>query len=806
MMSTQNTQTGLTRLAKALWVRHCFSKASTNMMLVLTLPVSVHVQAQEIDFNIAPQSLSNAIQAFAVQANLQVLYSPSVFDGVQSDGVKGKFSSIEALEQLLSGTGVTYTMQGSTVTLSKVASNATGAMSLDAMRIEDNSLGTITEQTKSYTPGTIASATRLVLTPRETPQTVTVVTRQHMDDFNLTDIDKVIEHTPGVTLQRLSNFRSLYYARGYQISNFQYDGIPTFNDNVNSMGQTSSDMIQYDRVEVIKGASGLTTGAGSPGATLNLVRKKPTHEFSGHATAEMGRWDNYRTEWDIGGPLNTSGSVRGRVAAAFQDKQSFQDHAKEQTRAAYGILEVDLSPQTLWTLGGNYDKRIPNGDMWGGIRLMDSHNNETNVPRSYNPGASWSYNEEFSHAFFTQLDHEFDNGWNSRLYFTFQRNAYIGKLGSLSDTPDADDGSTTLQTGYYRYKTRTHALEGYARGPFELFGRTHELAVGVSGYRNHLKGKGHRYLILPVDNFWEWNGDIQRPDWGGINSRRETHINQRAYYASTRLSLTDDLAVILGGRVTNYRRGGDNNMRETGEVVPFAGVTYDLNDNFSIYASYTKIFQPQDVRDENNAVLDPDEGDSYEAGFKGEWFNGRLNASLAYFEIRQDNRAESTGVRNVEHNYIIYEGVKAKSKGIELEVTGELMPGWNIQAGFTHQVIREDETNEKLTTYQPENQFKIYTTYRLPGVLNKLTLGLGANYQGTTWSDENDASGNPHQYRQEAFWLLNTMSKYQITNNLSATLNINNLLDKYYYSNYGFGNGKMYGEPRNMMLTTRWDF
>nr|WP_236616388.1 TonB-dependent receptor [Azotobacter vinelandii] len=270
--------------------------------------------------------------------------------------------------------------------------------------------------------------------------------------------------------------------------------------------------------------------------------------------------------------------------------------------------------------------------------------------------------------------------------------------------------------------------------------------------------------------------------------------------------MTDDLAVILGGRVTNYRRGGDSNMRETGEVVPFAGVTYDLNDNFSIYASYTKIFQPQSVRDENNAVLDPDEGDSYEAGFKGEWFNGRLNASLAYFEIRQDNRAESTGVRNVEHNYIIYEGVKAKSKGIELEVTGELMPGWNIQAGFTHQVIREDETNEKLTTYQPENQFKIYTTYRLPGALNKLTLGLGANYQGTTWSDENDALGNPHQYRQEAFWLLNAMSKCQITNNLSATLNVNNLLDKYYYSNYGFGNGKMYGEPRNMMLTTRWDF
>lgn len=182
-------------------------------------------------------------------------------------------------------------------------------------------------------------------------------------------------------------------------------------------------------------------------------------------------------------------------------------------------------------------------------------------------------------------------------------------------------------------------MEAYARGPFELFGRTHELAVGVSGYHNHLKGSGHNSVRTTI-NFWDWNGRIERPDWGGIRYRTEDRVNQRAYYASGRFSLTDDLAVILGGRVTNYRRGGDSNMRETGEVVPFAGITYDLNDNFSLYASYTKIFQPQSARDENYAVLDPDEGDSYEGGLKGEWFNGRLNASLAYFEIRQDNRGQ----------------------------------------------------------------------------------------------------------------------------------------------------------------------
>ncbi|WKN21369.1 TonB-dependent siderophore receptor [Azotobacter vinelandii] len=786
---------------------------ASGILMGNSLPLHAVEQTQpgSRHFDIAPGPLGQALTRFSDQSGLRLIVASELLAGHRSPGLQGEFDVQQGLRQLLAGSGLAGTVSGDTLLIETAAQG--DAMSLDIMRVEDNALGTITEQTKSYTPGTIATATRLVLTPRETPQTVTVVTRQHMDDFNLTNINKVMDHTPGITRHGTDNYRSYYYARGYEIRNFQYDGIPILSDGVNFMGETASDMIQYDRVEVIKGASGLTTGAGSPGATINLVRKKPTHEFSGHATAEYGRWDNYRTEWDVGGPLVESGIIRGRFATAFQDQQSYMDHFKEQKRALYGILEVDLSSKTMLTFGGNYDKTIPTGTSLGGTPFFDSHNNEVNTSRSFNPGASWSRAEQFSHAFFTQLDHEFDNGWSSRVYYTFQRNAYDANIGSIKYTPNGDTGSSELQTSQNRYKTRSQALEAYARGPFELFGRTHELAVGVSGYHNHLKGSGHNVIRVPVDNIWEWNGRAERPDWGGISYRAEDRINQRAVYASGRFSLTDDLAVILGGRVTNYRRGGDSNMRETGEVVPFAGITYDLNDNFSLYASYTKIFRPQSARDESYAVLDPDEGDSYEGGLKGEWFNGRLNASLAYFEIRQDNRAELLGW-NSERNYSMYEARKAKTKGIELEVSGELMPGWNIQAGFTHQVIRDDETNEKLTTQEPENQFKLYTTYRLPGRLSKITIGGGGSYQGTTWRDRNgidaDALGNPHQFKNEAYWLVNLMGRYQVTNNLSATLNVNNLFDKYYYSNYGERwtgiATKTYGEPRNMMLTTRWDF
>lgn len=111
-----------------------------------------------------------------------------------------------------------------------------------------------------------------------------------------------MEHTPGVSIVTYDSERTEYYARGFAIQNFQYDGIPMMRDSAYSAGNTLSDMVMYDRVEVLKGATGLLTGAGTPGATINLIRKKPTRGFQGHVTASAGSRDSYRTEIDLSGP------------------------------------------------------------------------------------------------------------------------------------------------------------------------------------------------------------------------------------------------------------------------------------------------------------------------------------------------------------------------------------------------------------------------------------------------------------------------------------------------------------------------
>jgi len=194
-----------------------------------------------------------------------------------------------------------------------------------------------------------------VLTPKETPQSVSVITRKHMDDFGLNNVDDVMRHTPGITVSAFDTERSNYYARGFSINNFQYDGIPSTARNVAySAGNTLSDMAIYDRVEVLKGATGLLTGAGSLGATINLVRKKPTREFAASVEAGAGSWGRRRLVADVSTPINEAGTVRGRVVAAGQNSDSFTDHYSRDTRNAYAIVEADLTPHTLLSLGVDY--------------------------------------------------------------------------------------------------------------------------------------------------------------------------------------------------------------------------------------------------------------------------------------------------------------------------------------------------------------------------------------------------------------------------------------------------------------------
>ena len=796
----------------------------TSVLLTATLLGSSMANAAPVKVSIAVQPLSSALTELGMQTNLQILYSPDQVAGIKSRAVSGSLEPSQALSELLKGTGISFQINGNTVTL---VSGGGASLQLGATTISGQALGLTTEDTGSYTTGATTTATKLPLTLRETPQSVTVVTRQQMDDRGAQSIADVLRNTPGISVQQYDSDRTEYSARGFAITNFQYDGVNTIYDGVYDEGATHVDMATYDRVEVIKGATGLMTGSGDPSATVNLVRKKPTKEFKASITGTAGSWDNYRTEGDISGPLNDTGSVRGRFVGAYQDKDSYIDHYSQKKDVYYGILEADLTDDTLLTFGIDNQSVTPRGSSWTGNPVYFSDGGRTDFSRSFNPGADWSRRDFDTTTYFASLEQALANDWKLKLSLNQKTTDHDTQLASASGgNPDRATGEGMfLYWGRWEGHRVQDTADVNVSGPFTLGGREHELVAGFMASHSRQTGATFdtsAFEMVP-GSIYDWNGTLPKQEFPK-NGKYERTQSQNGIYLATRLRPTDDLSFILGSRLSTFKYNEDYSYnpgaglddthasyKEHGVVTPYAGVVYDLNDTYSVYGSYTSIYQPQIYKDVNGSTLAPVEGNAYETGLKAAYFEGKLNASLAFFRIEQDNVAESIGTNPVT-NEGIYKAIDgATTNGVELELAGEVAPDWNVSAGYTYARTRDQDEQRifgyPLSTSKPEHVVRTFTTYRLPGALNQVTVGGGVSWQsafyGKIWSTPaNDYT----QIKQGGYTLVDLMTRYEYDDHLSFTVNANNVFDKKYLTGLGNFDTTFYGEPRNLQLTAKYDF
>ncbi|KAI2669355.1 TonB-dependent siderophore receptor [Pseudomonas sp. TNT3] len=796
----------------------------TSVLLSATLLGSSMANAAPVKVSIAVQPLSSALTELGMQTNLQILYSPDQVAGIKSRAVSGSLEPSQALSELLKGTGISFQINGNTVTL---VSGGGASLQLGATTISGQALGLTTEDTGSYTTGATTTATKLPLTLRETPQSVTVVTRQQMDDRGAQSIADVLRNTPGISVQQYDSDRTEYSARGFAITNFQYDGVNTIYDGVYDEGATHVDMATYDRVEVIKGATGLMTGSGDPSATVNLVRKKPTKEFKASITGTAGSWDNYRTEGDISGPLNDTGTVRGRFVGAYQDKDSYIDHYSQKKDVYYGILEADLTDDTLLTFGIDNQSVTPRGSSWTGNPVYFSDGGRTDFSRSFNPGADWSRRDFDTTTYFASLEQALANDWKLKLSLNQKTTDHDTQLASASGgNPDRATGEGMfLYWGRWEGHRVQDTADVNVSGPFSLGGREHELVAGFMA--SHSRQTGATYdtsaFSLVPGSIYDWNGTLPKQEFPK-NGKYERTQSQNGIYLATRLRPTDDLSFILGSRLSTFKYNEDYSYnpgaglddthasyKEHGVVTPYAGVVYDLNDTYSVYGSYTSIYQPQIYKDVNGSTLAPVEGNAYETGLKAAYFEGKLNASLAFFRIEQDNVAESIGTNPVT-NEGIYKAIDgATTNGVELELAGEVAPDWNVSAGYTYARTRDQDEQRifgyPLSTSKPEHVVRTFTTYRLPGALNQVTVGGGVSWQSAFYGKIYSApAGDYTQIKQGGYTLVDLMTRYEYDDHLSFTVNANNVFDKKYLTGLGNFDTTFYGEPRNLQLTAKYDF
>lgn len=782
-------------------------------------------------FDIPAGPLEGVLNRLGREAGVLIGFGSAVTEGLRSKGVNGSLTIEGALSQALDGTGLgAIRAAGGGYALralpASAAAAATGGASpsLPAVTVTADAMrDPRTDGTGRYTAGPSSMSTGLGLSQRETPQSVTVVTRQQMDDQGITSVADVMRQSAGITVQNYDSDRWNFNARGFAVTNFQYDGVSKDYDGVYDWGATNGDLTIYDRVEILKGATGLMSGTGDPSATVNFVRKRPTEAFAGSVSGTVGSWHNGRGEVDLSGPLNQSGSVRGRFVGAYQDRESFQDHYRQKKSVAYGVIEADLTPDTLLSFGFDNQKTDPRGATWTGFPIFHSDGSRTDFDRSFNPATTWSRRETETRNLFASLEQRLSDDWRLKLNVNSQKSRHRSLLGSASGgNPDPVTGEGMyLFSGDFRGDRTQNTLNASLNGHYTLGGRKHELMLGTMWSDTKTEGPWSESLYpLLTGSIFDWRGDFAQPAYPPIAAYQERR-RQSGFYGATRLRPTDALSVILGARVSRVvasdQRVFDDgvtptlasDLRETGVVTPYAGVVYDLNDTYSVYGSYTSIFSPQSAKDANRQFLPAVEGRSLELGLKGEYLDGRLHASLAAFQIKQDNVAEYVDFVDGASVYRAVKGVN--SKGIEAELNGEIASGWNLQAGYAYNHVR-DAKGERvfgstLMASQPEHVLRLSTTYRLAGAWHPLTIGGGVSWQsafyGKVW---NPVLADYAQIPQKGYALASLMARYQFSKALSATLNVHNLFDKTYYSGMGLFETGFYGEPRNVTLTVRYQF
>lgn len=656
-------------------------------------------------------------------------------------------------------------------------------------------------QSEGYQGKPANSTTRLGLTDRETPQAITTITREQIDDFNLDGVREALRAAPSVTVEQIETDRTEFTSRGFTIDTFEYDGMGMPFASTTLVGEL--DLAEYEQIDVLHGANGLMSGTGNPSATVNFVRKRPTDTFQAKIGTSVGSWDNRRVQADVSGPLTPTGNVRGRFIYAHDKGNSYLDRYSHEINVAAGLLAFDLSDADTLTVGFSQHNSDSNGSSWGNLPLVDTAGNPIHYSsRSSNIGQPWTFWNLHTQRAFAELNHDFGNGWNGKVTVTGVTQYEDTDIYYISGVTGDVGPSYVTDTS-----SKQHQLIGEARlsGPFALFGRDHQLTVGANYGRTH-----HKERAYNIDDYGYYDtnlsdalaGNIPRPglDYTGANNMSNFTDRQKSLYAGARFSLLDDLHWILGARMLSAdgegkSYGAAHDTREHGKVTPYTGLVYDLNDQWSVYGSWTRIFNPQYVLGSGGALLDPLEGTSMEVGVKGSLLEDRLGLTAAVFKTRQQNVAEYAGLVS---NQYVYNGVDYKSRGIELQASGEALPGLDLLAGYTYVRI-EDTNGDEARKYVPTHTLRGMATYRLPG-LPKARVGGRLSWQSAVESDTNAEA------RQNAYALVDLLASYDIDEHWNTSLNLNNLTDRKYLMSLKTGTSANYGAPRNLTASVTWKY
>jgi iron complex outermembrane recepter protein len=641
------------------------------------------------------------------------------------------------------------------------------------------------------------------------PASIQVIPEAVFDDQRAFDLLDVLRNTPGITTT--SSPRDIFSGfniRGFSTGNtFLRNGVRDAN-----AGRIGFDLANVDRIEVLRGPASVLYGQVAPGGIVNIVTKRPLPFPAYNVEATYGSFNTYQGTLDFSGPITEDGSVSYRLNASIFGTDTFIDEIAINRYLLAPVITWNIDDRTDLTFEAEYlDAQYPNER---GLPIEGTilPNPNGTLPRSrYLGEPSFDRNDRLTLRTGYDLEHRFSDNWQLRNTFRFIWEEDY--QNSISPGALAADLRTQQRTAFitgdagYSYSQNNYETTLSAVGNFTALGVDHELVIGADFfYQNGFSPAGYqRRAIAPIDIF---NPVYNQPPGAILTESDAERYRDTNFglYLQDQITFSDQFIALVGGRFDylnqafdDISNGGGSSQSDTA-FSPRVGLVYKPVENVAVYGSFSQSFEQVTGNTLDDGLFRPTQGTQYEVGVKADWLDNRLSTTLALYHLTQTNVLTSDPR---DPDFSIQTG-EQRSQGVELNVVGEILPGWNVIVGYayTDAIVSQDNdipVGNRLANVA-DNTLNFWTTYTLQeGDLEGLGFGLGLYYVADRPGDLDNTFTLPSYLRTDA-------AVYYRRDRLRAQLNFKNLFNVNYFESANGRNRIFTGAPFEVLATVGWEF
>jgi iron complex outermembrane receptor protein len=747
--------------------------APANPAMAETAPAA----AQRYAFDLPAGPLTDALSAWSQRTGITIDNDALAVAGRSSAPLRGSYTAEDALRLLLASNGIGYRFTTPTKVQLQAAGAAPtaapdGGIVLPQLQVSgDGTQETADGPVTGYRATRSGTGTLTDTALRDVPQSIQVVPRQVLEDQQTTRLVDALSNVSNVRPATTTGNRSeTFNIRGFRVSDYAIDGITT--NPALEASEVYRDMANIERVEVLKGPASVLYGQGDLGGMINLVTRQPQFEPGVSGALQAGAFDFYRGEIDVTGPLDSAGTLAGRLIASAQTDGTFRDVMQDSTRE-FGALSLLWQPTeaTRIRFGGTYTHQDLPFDR-GLVAVGDG----VTLPIDRYLGESWS---EFT-AEKTEVNLRVEH--DAADWLTLRQTTHVdwGSAHRLSADPvalQANNVTLTRRATDQNDTTRATDLRLDAIAKFNTGSAEHTFLLG--GEYTH----GRRHLNLDQATLAAIN--IEDPHYGaepgGFVPRtdRTKIVDGFALYAQEQIAFTEQIKVIGGLRADFFdMTDTTNNVEKRAEgthLSPRIGLVYQPVKLLSLYASYATSFVPQAGASADGEEFSPETGQQYEVGMKLDLIPEKLAATLAVFQLTKQNVLTT----DPNDSTAQVQTGEQRSRGVELDISGEILPGWQItaNAAYLQAVITKDNTYAvgNGLVNAPHLSGSIWSVYQFQdGPWKGVGFGGGIQAAGRRQGD----LGNSFQV--DGYVRVDATIFYDVTDNLRLSVLGTNLFDSHY--------------------------